>query len=407
MTSKEYEHLLASKVSEFRLNNKSKLIKTSKFANQIGSTQLEDIPYGKQLEIKKEALLSLFKNIVQEDILSDFDIISSPKIIEYRFKAEFVASFNPKFEPINRLGQRKKGNFNWVIDLDEYILIDKEIFNKVRRVYDYSLSLGLNSYDLKKQIGDLRYLTVKHYQDQSMLIITSYNKDKRFNEVIDFAIKQGFNSVYWLVNNTLHDSFEGEIIKFEGQEYLKINIHFNNKIFMFLTGPFTFFQNNIFGFQKLFEYIDSTLIKFNTAQLNLYDLYCGVGVLGISLANKFKSVKGIEIVQDSIDLAIQNQKLNKINNADFKCFDVKNLVLQKDTDSVTIVDPPRTGLEDKGVSNVLDIGSKYVVYVSCNPITLAYDIQKLSNQYKIIDLKAFDMFPQTYHTECLCILERY
>ncbi|CAG1020175.1 partial 23S rRNA (uracil-C(5))-methyltransferase RlmCD, partial [Patescibacteria group bacterium] len=118
-------------------------------------------------------------------------------------------------------------------------------------------------------------------------------------------------------------------------------------------------------------------------------------------------VKGIEIVQDSIDLAIQNQKLNKINNADFKCFDIKNLVLPKDTDSVTIVDPPRTGLEDKGVSNVLDISSKYVIYVSCNPITLAYDIQKLSNQYKIIDLKAFDMFPQTYHIECLCILERY
>ncbi|CAG1020759.1 partial putative RNA methyltransferase, partial [Patescibacteria group bacterium] len=291
MTSKELEHLLASKTNEFRLNNKDKLVEPSKFANQIGSTQLENIPYVKQLEIKKEALLSLFKNIVQEDILSDFDIISSPKITEYRFKAEFVASFNPKFEPINRLGQRKKGNFNWVIDLDEYILIDKAIFNKIRRVYDYSLSLGLNSYDLKKQIGDLRYLTVKHYQDQSMLIITSYNKDKRFNEVIDFAIKQGFNSVYWLVNNSLHDSFEGKISKFEGQEYLKINIHFNNKIFMFLAGPFTFFQNNIFGFQKLLEYIDSILIKFNTAQLNLYDLYCGVGVLGISLANKFKSVK--------------------------------------------------------------------------------------------------------------------
>lgn len=406
MNAKEFDRKLDQEFDIYRKNHSDKLLAGSKFFNEIGSTRLEDISYNVQLDVKVKVLKELFNNNVAQDILNNLEIVQSPKITEYRFKSEFVTSYNPKFEPYNRFGQRKKNNFSWVVDLDEYVLVESEIFNKVRQVYDYALSIGINGYDLKKNTGDMRYLTLKTYKQESMLIITSANDDERFNMVMNFTLKNGFKSVYWLKNNTKHDSYEGEILKFIGSEYIQVPITVKDHTYTFNVGPFTFFQNNIYCFEKLLAYVSNFTAKNEFSNRTLYDLYCGVGLFGITLANQFKEVKGIEIVKESIDLAEVNKKLNNIKNINFEVKDIKNITFVEDETSVVLVDPPRNGLEDKGIENILQINPEYIIYISCNPVTLNIDLDELQKKYRILDLKIFDTFPLTYHLESLCIMQK-
>lgn len=403
MTSKEYEKTLNLAFNEYRKNNQQDLLNGSKYFNQIGSTLLEDIEYSQQLKIKEQILNKLFENFTSE--LSP-SIFGSPKITEYRFKVEFVTSYNPKFEPFNRFGQRKKGNFSWVVDLDEYVLIEKDIFKKARQVYDYAISLGLNGYDLRMNKGDLRYITIKYYKDSSMLVITSANQDERFNQLIDYAKVLGFNSIYWLQNSTKHDSFEGEVIKFEGVEFINIPMFINSNKYDFLVGPFTFFQNNIYCFEVLLEYLDKFIESQEFSSKTLFDLYSGVGLFGIVFAKYFNNIKSVDIVKDSIDLGIKISQLNNIKNIEFEARDIKDMSFTKNRDSVVIVDPPRNGLEEKGLINIMEIEPEYLIYISCNPITLEKDLCDLTEKYSILDLKYFDTFPQTYHVESLCIMKR-
>jgi len=406
LTSREFDKNLEFQFNKYRIENPDKLLVGSKYSKEIGSTRIEDIPYPEQIKIKTNILKELFSFSVSENILNTFQVIESPKITEYRFKVEFVTSFNPKFEPHNRFGQRKKGNFSWVVDLDEYILIEKKLFKKTRKVYDYAISLGLTGYDLRMNTGDLRYITIKSYKNESMLIITSSNLDERFNKVMEYALANGFKSVYWLLNNTKHDSFEGELVKSIGTELLKIPLKLKHKEFNLLVGPFTFFQNNIYSFEILLDYINKFFDSNNFKDRTLYDLYCGVGLLGIVFADKFRMVKGIEIVKESIELANKNLELNNITNASYQTKDIKEIKFDLDNTSVVIVDPPRNGLEEQGTQNVLEISPEFLIYISCNPITLNNDLAILSKKYKILDLKSFDAFPLTYHLESLCIMQK-
>lgn len=401
MTNKEFKRRLNSAFLEYRNQNLNELVTPSKFFNQIGSTELEDIAYNKQVEIKLDVLSKIFN-----EYYKDLDIIKSPKETEYRFKVEFVTSYNPIFEPNSRMGQRKKGNFSWVVDLDEYILIPGNIFKKVRSIYEYARTLGFQGYDLKKNIGDLRYLTVKGINEEIMLIITVNIIDPKCDQLMEYALSKGFKSVYLFLNSSLTDTSEGEIIKYKGEELLTIDLTTSKGEYSFKIGPNTFFQNNVYCFELIVNYIRSFLEKIYTADYFLYDLYCGVGILGILFSDLFKEVKGIEIVKESIELANKNKELNDIKNISFECKDIKLINESKDSKTITLVDPPRNGLENAGVENVLRINSDYIIYISCNPVTLKNDLENLKSKYKVIDLKFFDMFPQTYHVESLCIMQK-
>ena len=212
--------------------------------------------------------------------------------------------------------------------------------------------------------GDLRYITVKSYKNESMLIITTVSDNPDIKKVMEFSLQNGFKSVYWLKNDTKHDSFEGEIVTFVGEETLTIPITVDNQTFNFLVGPFTFFQNNIYCFEVLLNYINKFISTLDSKTKILYDLYCGVGLLGIIFAKSFKEVKGIEIVQQSIELAVQNKNINKVENINFEIKDIKEMNFLPDNKSVVIVDPPRNGLEVKGVENILQIPNQILLKVS-------------------------------------------
>ena len=164
----------------------------------------------------------------------------------------------------------------------------------------------------------------------------------------------------------------------------------------------SFFQINNYIAGFIFN-----ILRNNLSGKNLLDLYCGVGTLGLSLSNQFKNIYGIEKVDNAIIDAKENAKNNGVNNAHYYAGDTSKLLrkLNMKFDTV-IVDPPRSGLNDETRKQVMDIRAKTLCYISCDIMTLARDLNILKEHYNISKIYALDMFPNTYHVECVCILNR-
>ena len=178
--------------------------------------------------------------------------------------------------------------------------------------------------------------------------------------------------------------------------------------YTFKISPKSFYQVNPVQAEALYN------IALENANLDkediLFDLYCGIGTIGIFASEYVKKVYGIEIVEQAIEDAKENAKLNKINNIEFYAGDVEkvfsNLMKNKQVyPDVIIVDPPRKGLDNNTINNILAVEPKKVIYISCNPATMVRDMKMLSEKYKIGNIQPVDMFPFTSHVECVSVLE--
>lgn len=164
-----------------------------------------------------------------------------------------------------------------------------------------------------------------------------------------------------------------------------------------------FFQVNTEQTIKLYDKIIDYLLLEKTD--NVLDLYCGVGSIGIYLSFYCNYVYGVEINESSIKGAIKNKEINNIDNITFKCLDAKYISNMNYDVNKVVVDPPRSGLDKKTVKFLLDGSYDKIVYVSCDPMTLARDLNLLKDKYNILEITPVDMFPNTYHVECVCLLE--
>jgi 23S rRNA (uracil1939-C5)-methyltransferase len=142
----------------------------------------------------------------------------------------------------------------------------------------------------------------------------------------------------------------------------------------------------------------------------VYDLYCGIGTISLSLASRAKEIVGVEIVEPAVADAIENAKLNEVDNASFYAGDIRlamrELVEQAGRPDVAVIDPPRAGLSQKVVRRIVEAAPKRIVYVSCNPTTLAPNAAQLVEAgYELKRVRPVDLFPQTPHIECVALLE--
>ena len=169
--------------------------------------------------------------------------------------------------------------------------------------------------------------------------------------------------------------------------------------YKFLVSKDSFFQVN----KKITEKLYSKVLEYAVTGDKLIDLYCGTGTIGTILSKNYKEVIGIEINKSAVECAEENMKINNIKNMSFMCGDANKLCKGLRADTV-VVDPARAGLSSLGVRNILEINSKRIVYVSCNPVTLARDLKELSSNYELKDICLFDMFPWTYHCESIAVL---
>lgn len=168
----------------------------------------------------------------------------------------------------------------------------------------------------------------------------------------------------------------------------------------------SFFQVNYFVATKIYDKVRSYIASLDSK--NVLDLYCGTGTIGIYIADLVDNVLGIEVVDDAIRDAEINKKINKVDNVRFLLGKVEDLTSNiNDKFDTIIVDPPRSGLDQKVIKTLLEVKPKNIIYVSCDPITFARDLKLLENDYNISEVTPYDMFGNTYHVECVCVLNRF
>jgi 23S rRNA (uracil-5-)-methyltransferase RumA len=405
ISNKKFKALISQKAADYRNNNTDKLSPKSEYFGEIGSIPIEDIPYADQLSINKSVVTETLSKVLPEEIISDYEIVASPDVYEYRFRMDYVCSYNPIHEPHNRIGQRKAKSFNWIVDMENDVLLDKQWFKKVRSVYKKAQELEIENYDVYKHTGNLRYLVIRQQKEIGMLnIVTKLNEQKLIHELMQFAYDIGFKSVNWIHHPGINDSSEGEVIETLGSK--TITIQMSNHSFM--VGPDNFFQNNINAFELIIDSISEHLDKTERTE-DLIDLYSGVGTLGIVFAKYFKNIHAVEINPRSVLIAKSNAELNNIENYIVETHDISRDGIQSDLkkNQTVIVDPPRTGLEEKGLNDLMNLSPRLIIYISCNPVTQAQDtLTILENGYTVVQSKAFDLFPHTYHVENVIIFEK-
>lgn len=167
----------------------------------------------------------------------------------------------------------------------------------------------------------------------------------------------------------------------------------------------SFFQVNAEITKKLYDYIYEVVESLNSK--NVLDLYCGIGTIGIYIHDLVEKVLGVEIVKEAVADANFNKKLNRLDHISFLCGDVSQYIERiKYQYDLIIVDPPRSGLKKLVVEEIKRLNAKTIIYISCNKATLIRDLKLLEERYRLQSLKLFDMFPNTYHVECVCVLNR-
>ena len=219
-------------------------------------------------------------------------------------------------------------------------------------------------------------------------------------------------------NNTsnLMVNFIGKVKNLDGVEDFFDVVYVNDKLiigstmisligrFEFKVSPKSFFQVNGKLVENLYDEVLNYCIE--NKPKNVLDLYCGTGTIGIYISDVVNRVLGIDMSESSINNALDNRELNNIKNVEFVCSKVEDYIDKIiGKHDLVVVDPPRAGLDKKTVEYLKKISSNAIIYISCDPATMARDLSQLSDTYKIESIKPFNMFPKTYHVECVCVLK--
>lgn len=292
-------------------------------------------------------------------------------------------------EKINRIISTKEYNYRNKVTLhvinNELGFYDKNTNSLQKINYCYLLDNEINkiiSILEKYDLTNIKEIMIRKTKEKDIMIkINGFLND---NDLIDIIKLDNLKSLY----------FNDKLIY--NNEYLIEEIN-NIKYTIY---PNAFFQVNKEGMIKIYDKVK----EYSSAGNKLLDLYCGTGTIGIYLKDNYKQITGIEINKDSIKNANLNKKINNIKNIEFINNDSK-YIKEKDFDCI-IVDPPRSGLTKDVIKKLLELKSKKIIYVSCNPDTLKKNIDDLKELYNIKEISIINMFPRTEHCETICILER-
>lgn len=378
-----------------------------KYFETCGGCQLMHMDYSEQLKYKKDRVVNELKRAkVKICDVKINDTLGMEDPFRYRNKTAFSVS---KKNGETVIGPYEQRTYN-TVSINECLLQSAEADKTVRYFKNLMLKYKLKPYDRKTGKGTVKNIILRNnrYGELMLIIVTVSNtldnKEKLIKELTS-GIKD-IKSIVQNINNKKTNIIMGrKNIILYGDETIRDYID----DLSFTISPETFFQINPIQTERLYK----TTIEY--AKLGkddiCFDIYCGIGTISLLAAKKAKQVYGIEIVEQSIVNAGKNARLNNIRNAEFYAGKAEkilpNLYGQNIKGDVVILDPPRKGCERTVIDTIVDMAPKRVVYVSCNPATLARDI-KLFEQggYKLEEVQPVDMFPWTVHVEVCCCLTR-
>jgi 23S rRNA (uracil1939-C5)-methyltransferase len=382
-----------------------------------GGCKWQYLPYEKQLAFKEKIVADAFSRLAKVDVTEVFPILGAAETTYYRNKLEFTFSTNrwlakdeiESEEDLNKnaLGFHVPGQFTKVVDIEQCFL-QNEFSNQLRNaVRDYALEHHLVFYDIKERKGFLRNLVVRTATTGQILVILVVNEDNEHVLPMMTFIRDSFpqiTSLNYIINPKLNDTYiDLEPICFHGEAFIFEKLG----AFQFKIRPKSFFQTNSLQGKRLYDVVKSFADL--QGHETVYDLYSGVGSIGLYLSDKCAKLVGIEQIDQAVEDAKENALLNGVNNASFYVGDVRLLLNNEFLNNnrkpdVLITDPPRAGMHPEIVQTLIEAKVPKIVYVSCNPSTQARDIAMLSEVYKVDKMQAVDMFPHTIHIENVALL---
>jgi 23S rRNA (uracil1939-C5)-methyltransferase len=361
------------------------------------------LPYERQLEVKQEQVEDALTRIGRLEGYELEPIV--PALQQWRYRNKLEYSFGTADDGELVCGFHAPGRFDRILPMTDCMLAS-ERSNAVReQVLAFCRDQGLGAWDRRDQQGFLRNLVVREGRRSGQLqvrLVTSPGKLDA-DAMIDAVDADG---LFWTQTAGLGESTQhGETALLSGVPQLQEQLG----ELRFQISPEAFFQTNTEMAELLYGH--AAELAALRGHERVYDLYCGIGTIGLSLAARAREVVGVEIVKAAVADAIENARLNEITNASFFAGDIRlamrDLVEQAGKPDVAVIDPPRAGLSQKIVRRIIEADPQRIVYVSCNPTTLAPNAAQLVEAgWTLRSVRPVDMFPQTPHIECVALLER-
>jgi 23S rRNA (uracil1939-C5)-methyltransferase len=386
-----------------------------------GGCKWQMLPYPQQLIYKQQQVADQLLRIGHVALPEMQTIIGSPHERYYRNKLEFtfstqryrtfeeISEREEKFEPEPALGFHAPGLFDKVVAIHTCYLQSEPTNLLINALRVYTEARNLPYYDFKAQYGWLRNIIVRVTTTGEVLInLVIHHEDKEEREAILQHILHnvpGITSLNYTINPKVNDTiYDQEVVCWYGKSSIEEKL----ENFRFKISPKSFFQTNTYQAEALYRVTRE--FAGLTGEETVYDLYCGTGSIGIFCSQKAKKIIGIEAVEDAIKDAYENAALNGLTNCQFFAGDTEKVCTdgffaEHGRPDVIITDPPRAGMTEKLIRQLLKIRAPKVVYVSCNPATQARDLQLLDEAYTITRLQPVDMFPHTHHIENVALLE--
>ena len=382
---------------------------------QCGGCTYQNLPYEEQVKLKESQVKSMMDEAVDGDYIWE-GVLESPVKSEYRNKMEFSFGDEYKDGPL-ALGMHKRGSFHDIVNVCDCQIVDGDYRKILACTLECARKSGLPYYHRMRHDGYFRHLLVrKAVKTEEILIdiVTASEEgfDSKPKEFLDkwAAALQALELTGKIVGilHTKNDSL-ADIVKDEGTEVLFGQDYFYEELLglKFKITPFSFFQTNSLGaevlYEKAREYIGDTNEKV------VFDLYSGTGTIAQILAPVAKKVVGVEIVEEAVEAAKVNAKLNGLDNCTFWAGDVLKVIDELgEVPDLIMLDPPRDGVNPKALMKILNFGVDRLVYIACKPTSLARDLEMIQGRgYKVEKIACVDLFPNTVHVETVVLLSQH
>lgn len=369
-----------------------------------GGCAWQHVAYAEQLDAKQAIVLDSLRHMAGLRDAEVGPIVGMTSPWYYRNKMEFT------FHPDGLLGLHRRGAFDQVVTVETCLLQSPQSNEILRCVREFAVSSGLSRYDPRDHTGLLRQVIIRQGKatgEIMVALITTAPEVPGLRGLADRLVETvpAIVSVVHGVNPGPSDGLPlAGISVLAGRPYIMEEL----AGLRFRIGVETFFQTNTAQASRLIEVVEA-LADLRGGE-TVYDLYCGVGTFSLALGRRAGRVFGIEISREAVDAARENAALNEITNAEFVSGDVRRLLPEVHhrvgPPDLLVLDPPRGGAGGRVMRRVIAVAPPRIIYVSCNPTTLAPDLKDLvAAEYRVRAVQPLDLFPQTYHVECAVLLE--
>ena len=374
--------------------------------SRCGGCMLRHVNYDATLEMKKVAVETTLRKALGRDVKIN-EVLKMDEPYNYRNKLQYPVGLDNAGNPVMGVFAERTHS---IIPTKECKIQDSLSQLIANDIFDFLVKNNIKVYDEKNLTGSIRHIVIRIGKRTNEVMVTIVSNTKEFEkekELVNF-ITSKYQEIKTIVKNINNKNTnvilgrENKILFGDGYIYDYLGE------FKFKISPMSFYQVNPIQTEKLY----SKAVEYAELSGNetVFDLYCGIGTIGIFASKNVKKLYGIETVPEAIEDAIQNAKANNLENAEFFVGDVEKtlpeFIKERNINpDVVFVDPPRKGCDKTALDTLLQIEPKKIVYVSCNPATLARDLKILEEKYEIKEISICDMFPFTHHAEAIAKLE--